>query len=262
MTNKFYLLFFLTICFTAKAQSITNQLEGYFKNTKKDHLYSSIHLNGNGHALINNSFPAEYFIKENILYILPDKSVFVFEIDKNKIKGISNWVNKQTFKQVNTPLDNDEEKAFEDYIINPELLYQYYIYNFSEGTDEVSWLAFENPQAYLTKMESLCNQGLTTACGALFGMKYLESAGGLNAIFETVKLSKNSELEKIANQIIDLKDTRGYTLLGSYYLGLGETEKAKQILSEGADRGDLQAALALFEIEITESLDETSQEDE
>lgn len=250
------------ISLTSFAQTATNDINGYFKNSKKDELYSSFHFNGKGHAIINDSYPAEYFIKNNLLYIFPDKSVFIFKIEKNKIKGISNWVDKQIYKQTNPPKNTDLEIDFESYIIDPELLYQYYILNFNEGTDEASWDVFEDSENYTTKLQELCNKGLTTACGALFGMTYISSNRGLESIFETKEVTQNSELETIANKIIALNDNRGYLLLGTYYYSLGETEKAKQLLIEASENGNVQAALKLFEIELLESLNEQTDQEE
>ena len=254
---NFKLVLFSLIGFTCYAQNISNNINGYFKNTKKDNLYSSIHFNGDGHAIINDAYAAEYFIQDDLLYVFPDKSVFIFEVEKNKIKGILNWVDKQTFKETSVPANDEYEIFFETYTINPILLQQFYSYNYTEKTDEISWFAFEKPEEYLNEMQKLCDQGLTSACGALFGMKYIEATGGFENLFENQQILENKELEKIAQKMISLEDGRGYALLGSYFLALGNIEKAKEILTEGSEKGNQQATLTLFELEVNESLNET-----
>lgn len=258
---NFKLVLFSFIGLTTYAQNISNNINGYFKNTKKDNLYSSIHFNGKGHAIINDAYPAEYFIQDNLLYIFPDKSVFIFEVEKNKIKGVSNWVEKQTFKEATVPTNEEYEIIFEAYTIDPNLLQQFYSYNYNEKTDEVSWFAFEEPEEYLNEMQKLCDKGLTLACGALFGMKYIEATGGFENLFENQQISENKELEKIAQKMVNLGDGRGYTLLGSYFLSLGNTEKAKEVLTIGSEKGNLQATLTLFELEVNESLNESGIEE-
>lgn len=258
---NFKLVLFSFLGFSTYAQNISNNFSGYFKNTKKDNLYSSIHFNGDGHAIINDAYPAEYFVQDNLLYVFPDKSVFIFEVEKNKIKGISNWVEKQTFKETTVPTNEDYEVFFETYTIDPNLLQQYYSYNYNEKTDEISWIAFEKPDEYLSEMQKLCDNDLTSACGALFGMKYIEATGGFENLFENLsenqQISENKELEKIAQKMINLEDGRGYALLGSYFLTIGNKEKAKEILTIGSEKGNQQAILTLFELEVNESLNES-----
>ena len=124
------------------AQKSTNTLEGYFKNNNDDDLYTSIYLDGKGHALINEAYEAEYFQREDLLYVFPDKSVFILKVDKDNLKGKSSWVKKLTFKKNNAP-ELDENRPFATNLIDPELLYAFYKLNFNEGTDEANFSIFE-----------------------------------------------------------------------------------------------------------------------
>lgn len=253
---------FLAITYTTSAQNSTNSLSGYYKVTKKDALYTSIHLDGNGHALISDSFQAEYFQKDDLLYVFPDKSVFIFKIDKNQLKGISNWVAKSNYKKTEVPLNDDYERNFSTYVVNPNLLYEFYLLNFEEGTDEMKLDVLNDPEAYNAQLEKLCAKGLTSACGALFGMKYMEAAGGLSEILNdnATTIKEDKQLEKLAQQMIDAEDFRGYSLLGSYYYALGNVSKAKEIYTEGAEKGDEQSALVLFSLELEEDVETTESE--
>ena len=237
------------------AQNISNHLSGYFKNSKKDALYSSIYLNGKGHAIISDAYPGEYFQLDNTLYVFPDKSVFIFKVEKDKLKGISSWVEKETYKSSALP-ETEEPMVFPSYTINPNLLHEFYTYNFTAGTDEVSFAAFENMELYIKNMEDLCSKGLTAACGSLFGMKYLEASGGLDNALEgnTSGFKEDKALAAIANRMIDLGDVRGYSLLGSYYYALGNEEKAREVYTEGSDKGDTQSALILFSLDMDQEV--------
>lgn len=254
MKRTAILITLILVSISVKAQSISNNISGYFKSSGKDVLYESVYLDGKGHALINDSFPAEYFQKDDFLYVFPDKSVFIFKLDKDKLKGISDWVNKQTFKSTAIPTNDEYERVFETYTVDPNLLYQFYKNNFKEGTDQVSYDAFENEENYIKNMQELCNKELTSACGALFGMKFIQASGSLDSILSgnLTEFEPNKDLETIANKMITLKDNRGYSLLGSYFYAVGDIEKAKEIYTKGAENGDSQSALVLFGLEIEE----------
>jgi len=234
------------------AQAPSNTIEGYFKSSKKDALYTSIHLDGKGHALINDGFQAEYVQNGDKLYVFPDKSVFVFKVENGKLKGESSWVEKATFKKIEVPF-SEEPFVFPSYTIDAGLLYDFYKLNYKEGTDEGSFYIFENEEDYVKQTAALCDKGLTAACGAYFGTLYLQSAGGLESLLdEEAKkdFSSNPQMEKIANRMIKLGDARGYGLLGSYLYAIGKEEEAVKIYNEGMEKGDQNCAAILFQLEM------------
>lgn len=264
MKNRFIVLFFLLAGLSMKAQDASNNLTGYFKNTKADDLYSSIYLDGKGHAIISDAFAAEYVQKGDQLYVFPDKSVFIFKIEKGKLKGTSNWVKKSNFKLTEVP-ELDEAAAFSNHPVDARLLYDFYRLNYTEGTDETSFYAFENEADYFEQMEVLCDKGLTAACGAYFGMLYLEASGGLNKLLEgneEQKVEENPKMEEIAKRMISLGDVRGYGLLGSYYYALGKEEKAIQIYTEGMDKGDQNSVAVIFQLEMEKTINEETETEE
>ena len=254
------ILFSLSVNMITNGQEISNSLEGYYSTSKKDALYSSIYFDGKGHVLINDNFSGEYFQKDDFVYVFPDKSVFIFKVDKDKLKGVSNWVDKITYKLTKIPSNDDFERIFKTYKIDPTLLYQYYIQNFKEGTDEVSFLALEDSLKYKNQMEDLCDKNLTSACGALFGMNILDAVGGLEVLLDeeknnTVELNPDAKIEMIAHKMINLNDFRGYSLLGSYYMMLGKTDEAKLIYEEGSEKGDVDSVYALFGLSLEAEID-------
>jgi len=236
----------------SNAQTPSNTIEGYFKSNKKDALYTSIHLDGRGHALINGGFNAEYVQNGDKLYVFPDKSVFVFKVENGKLKGESSWVEKAIFKKSEIPF-SEEPFTFPSYTIDAELLFDFYKLNYKEGADEGSFYMFENEEDYMKQTAALCDKGLTAACGAYFGILYLQSAGGLESLLveNAVKdFSENSQMEKIANRMITLGDARGYGLLGSYLYALGKEEEAVKVYNEGMEKGDQNCAAVLFQLEL------------
>lgn len=258
----------LTILFTlitlnVCAQKITNTLEGYFKNTKENELYNSIYLDGKGHALINNSYQAEYFQKDDRLYLFPDKSVFILKIDKNKLKGESTWVDKLTFKETKIP-ESEEINPLATYYIAPELLHEFYKQNFIEGTDETNFSLFSDEVSYSENAKKLCDQGLTSACGAQFGLLYIEALGGIDLLLDEnldKNIKENKVLEQLANKMIGLGDIRGYALLGSYYYAIGKEDLAFETYQIGSDNGDQTSASILLQTELNQLIEEeTNQE--
>lgn len=252
MKRKGIIWVILSVGITLNAQTPSNNLEGYFKNNKKDALYTSIHLDGKGHALINEGFQAEYMQNGEKLYVFPDKSVFVFKVEDGKLKGESNWVEKAVFRKNEVPF-SEEPFAFPAYTVDPVLLFDFYKLNYKEGTDEGSFYMFEAEDDYLKKTMALCDKGLTSACGAYFGLLYLQSAGGLNALLDKNALkgfSKNPQMEEVANRMITMGDVRGYGLLGSYLYAIGEEEEAHEIYKQGMEKGDQNCAAVLFQLEL------------
>lgn len=233
------------------AQSITNSLKGYYKSTSKNDLYTSFYFNGDGHALINDGYPAEYVQVENIVYLFPDKSVFVFELKDKNLIGKSNWVEKATYKTSTIP-DFGEEITIPQYTIVPNLLYEFYKINYEIGTDQPNYDFYSDYDTYTARLKNLCDKGLTTACGGYFGLLYIESLGGIDQLLDsnTHAIKPNKEIEKIGELMIQRGDIRGYGLLGSYYLAIGNNDKAKEYLEKGTESGDLQSATLQFELEM------------
>ena len=243
------------------AQKSTNTLEGYFKNNNNDDLYTSIYLDGKGHALINEAYEAEYFQREDLLYVFPDKSVFILKVDKDNLKGKSSWVKKLTFKKNNAP-ELDENRPFATNLIDPELLYAFYKLNFKEGTDEANFSIFEDEAHYIEHTKKLCDQGLTAACGAQFGLLYLQELGGFDKLFEersVLKINKSKVLEDLANKMISLGDMRGYALLASYYYAIGNEELAFKTYQIGSENGDQKSTSILLEMELNKILEDENE---
>ena len=257
-------LLFVLLSFSALAQNITNSLNGYYINTNENDLYSSFYFDGKGHAIINDSFQAEYFQKDNKLFVFPDKNVFILKVDQNKLKGESSWVKKSVFKKSTIPAF-EEPILFASNIVDAKLLYELYKLNFKEDTDEVNFTLFENEEAYLEKTTYLCNQGLTAACGAQFGLLYMQAAGGFERFLketnEQQAIKENTTLENIARKMISLGDMRGYSLLGSYFYAIGNEAKAMEIYQQGVEKGDQSSITIILEMELQKMLDEEATTD-
>lgn len=254
-------ILFVFFSFSAFSQNITNSLNGYYVNANENDLYSSFYFDGKGHAIINDAFQAEYFQKDNKLFVFPDKSVFILKVDQNKLKGESSWVKKSTFKKSTVPTF-EELVLFASNIVDAKLLYEYYKLNFTDGTDEINFSLFENEEDYLEKTTQLCNQGLTAACGAQFGIMYMHAMGGFKNLLgdgdtnQQYSFKENTELESLAKKIISLGDIKGYSLLGSYYYAIGNEEKAMETYQQGLEQGDQNSAAIILETELQKMIDE------
>lgn len=256
--KKILLITSLFCQFTSFSQETTNQLKGYYINNQVDDLYTELHFLGNGHALINNSYLSEYIQVNNQLYIFPDKGIFIFQIEDNKLKGINSWVENTEFVLKQTA-EIENNVYVPNYTINPELLYQFYTLNYEIGTDQIKMSFLTDSEKYTEDIENLCNQGLNTACVVLFGTKFIEAQGGLNSLLSNNNpdFKANSELEHIAQQLIDSGDPRGYGLLGTYYLAIKDEVKGYEALTKGMELGDLKSSNLLMELELNQ-LESTS----
>lgn len=239
------------------AQNISNSLEGYYKSNKKDALYTSFYFDGKGHVLISDSYNAEYVVVDKTVYVFPDKSVFIFTLDNDKLTGKSNWVEKTTYKKTKTPILS-EDISIPTYKVDPNFLFEFYRLNYKDGTDETSFDYFENPEEYNKSIKNLCDKGLTTACAAQFGILYIEALGGLDQLLEntTTTLKPNLELENLANHIIKLGDIRGYGLLASYYFAIGNEDRGNEILEQGIELGDQNSSNLMLQLELNKMQNE------
>ena len=119
---------------------------------------------------------------------------------------------------------------------------------------------FENEEDYLEKTTQLCNQGLTAACGAQFGIMYMHAMGGFKNLWgdtnQQYPFKENTELESLAKKMISLGDIKGYSLLGSYYYAIGNEEKAMETYQQGLEQGDQNSAAIILETELQKMIDE------
>jgi len=74
------------LCFLSSyilsAQNADNSLQGYYKASSDDTLYSSFNFDGNGKVSIGDMDYGDYFTRNDSLIIYPDKSIFIFKIKK------------------------------------------------------------------------------------------------------------------------------------------------------------------------------------
>jgi hypothetical protein len=243
-------LLFLATVFIASslfAQEVTNTLSGTFKSKKKDDLYSPLVFDGKGKVLIGefDEVGNEYFERNDSVVVFVEKTFFIFKKDKNQLKGISDWVDKSTYKSNLKSFDNTAQS-------DPQLskranfLAKHYDLNFKNNSN----ILFEMDEQSLTKKlkenelgnEKLCNEGFDESCKIVFAYKFSEQSGG---IFETLnnaenlKIKPNKELENLAKKVIDLGNPDGYGLFYTYYFFTGDKKKAEENLQKGLDLGSL-----------------------
>src|ERR1700750_2635026 len=94
MKNKFFrLLLMLSGCILS-AQEADYSFHGYYKSDNSETLYDGFSFEGNGKVLIAGMDYGDYFTRNDSLIVYPDKSIFIFKIKKDKLIGLSNWVEK------------------------------------------------------------------------------------------------------------------------------------------------------------------------
>ena len=104
-------MIFLVLAFAMtalSAQTITNTLKGTFKTKAKDELYNPLVFDGKGKVTISEfqEIGYDFFERNDSVVVFVDKIYFVFKKEKNKLKGISDWVDKKVYKSDLKSLDN------------------------------------------------------------------------------------------------------------------------------------------------------------
>ncbi|WP_106915493.1 hypothetical protein [Chryseobacterium aurantiacum] len=245
--------FFITII---SAQKADNALQGYFEEKGNETFYKGFNFDGNG-KVIGGMISSYYFTRNDSLVIIPDKSVFIFKIKKDKLIGISDWVKngvwarKKDSTEVNNRINSEESQK------RAALLAAYY-----DKTKDMSGLDALFSNDFTTISESFCNQGLAKACLNTFGLKMMEYTPGFLGDHEKLKAQKikpHPELIELSKKIISLGETEGYNILGAYYHLLGLQDKAFETWREGEKNGDPASMLSMGLIDLGENMDKQTE---
>lgn len=237
------------------SQKADNSLHGFYEEKGDNTFYKKFEFDGNGKVTIAGMDEGYYFTRNDSLIIYPDKSIFIFKIQKDGgLKGASDWVKegKWAFKKdslvQNKRIDNARAQK------QAELLAEYF--DKTKKMSDIDMLfSDETPKIN----EDLCNKGLSKACLNLFGLKMLEYTPGLisepnNIAFKNLK--PHPELVALSKKIVEMGDPEGHTVLGSYYYVLGLKELAYKEWENATLKGSSKAALAKGMIEFAESIEE------
>ncbi len=248
------LLLVVAISGVLYSQKADNSLHGFYEEKGDKTFYKKFEFDGNGKVMIAGMDEGDYFTRNDSLIIYPDKSIFIFKIQKNgNLKGISDWVEKGvwTFKK-DSVVENKRLKP-EQALKKASLLAEYY--DKTKGKSDIDMLfSDETPKIN----EDLCNKGLSKACLNLFGLKMLEYTPGLLGESDKIaskKLKPHPELIALSKKIVALGDAEGHTVLGSYYYVLGLKEKADEEWEKAIQKGSHKAGMAKGMIEFAESME-------
>ena len=234
------------------AQKVDNALQGYFEETGDETMYKGFNFDGNGKVAggLRSSY---YFTRNDSLIVIPDSSVFIFKIKKDKLIGISDWVKggvwvrKKDSTEVNNRVNPEESQK------RATLLAAYY-----DKTKNMTGLDALFSNDYTVISEDFCNRGVAKACLNTFGLKMMEYTPGFLEGHEKIKdkkLKPHPELIELSQKIINLGEMEGYNILGAYYHLLGLRDKAFATWKEGEKNGDPASALSMGFIEIGEEMD-------
>lgn len=248
----------LTICLAtslyAQAQTVNNKLNGYYKAQSDTLMYSYFSFDGNGKVDIMGMGEGAFFTNGDSLIVFPDKSVFKFKIEGNKLIGTSNWVKDGVWvKQDSTVASNRKDDTLAQH--QAELLNEYYQKTRMNGTDLTMLFDDKLMQEYTNTLQDLCYKGLPKACMELFGVKLMNEMGGIAAVLmpqKELKKTENQELVQLANKIIELGEADGHMLLGSYLYSIGQKEKGNSEIEKAIDLGSKKAALLQLNMSLEE----------
>ena len=247
------LLFFVSNLLLS--QKVDNSLHGYYQEKKDNTFYKQFEFDGNGKVLIAGLDYGDFFTRNDSVIVYPDKSLFVFKIQKNnQLKGISDWVDKGVRIPVKDSVVVNNRKNPEKALLEANLLAEYYDRTKAKSSLEDLFSGKTDPVYH-----EMCNKGLSRACMNLFGMKMLEYTPGLLNDPENIASKKqkpHAELIALSKKIIALGNPEGHTVMGSYYHILGLKDKANAEWEKAIKLGSKKASMAKGLIEFGESLEE------
>ena len=245
---------FVLIANFAFGQKIKNDLHGYYKAESDTLLYSYFAFDGNGKVDITGFGKGDYFQKGDSLIIYPDKSIFKFKIEKNKLKGTSDWVKNGTWIKKDTLIENRrKDPALAQK--RAELLAEYYQKN-KDNTDFSLLFDEAKIKEHNHFINDLCTKGLPKACIEIFGMKVMDDMGGISAVLSgkiNKNIAENPEIVALGNKIVEMGEEEGHTILGRYYYAIGQKEKANTEWDKAIEKGSMRASMAQLEVELEES---------
>lgn len=100
------------------------------------------------------------------------------------------------------------------------------------------------------KISQLCDQGLSQACLAHFGILLMDDLIMMrDSIAKKGLKPENQKIIALRNKIISQGEPKGYSSLGYYYHVIGNKEKAIQQYKLGAEKGDKTSSMELINIQ-------------
>ena len=239
-------LFVITV---GQSQTINNNLQGYFKDTKGESFYSYLSFDNNGKVGIIGLEGGDYFIKGDSLIVFPDKSIFKFKIENDKLIGVSNWVQDGVWQLQKDSIATNNRK--DDALAEKRAVLLNEYYEKTRMKDNQMAMLFDKQLMldYKKTIESLCDRELPRACMEWFGLQLVEEMGGFEAAMNPKKakpMTESPAIIALANKIIDLGEVEGYTALANYYTILKQNDKANETLEKAISAGSRKAALQLL----------------
>lgn len=245
-------------CITACvwAQKADNALQGYYEEQGNETFYKGFSFDGNG-KVVGGVANGYYFTRNDSLVVYPDKGVFIFKIRKGKLIGVSDWVDKGIWVRKKDKTEVNNRKDSEEAQKTATLLASFY-----DKTKKWSELDALFSDELLAINEDYCNKGLVKACINTFGIKMVQYTPDLlddPDKMKAKKLKPHPELIQLSQKIVNLGETEGYNLLGSYYLILGLQDKALEAWTEGEKHGDSASILSKSFYDLGKDMDKESE---
>ena len=257
MKNKFkkILLSNLILCSVCSCSpEVNNKLHGLYVIESDSKTNVGFQFDGNGKVKYSDEGFGYFFTKDDSLIICSDNEIFRFKIQKNKIISVSENNKKETWVKKNAIIPNNrinDAKAKN----TATLLNEYY----EIMTDNLSNDFSGNDKKTIhqkNKLIQLCDQGLSQACMAHFGILLIDDQLlRTNPNAKKTAQTENSAIVALGNKIISQGEPKGYSLLGIYYQIIGNKKKAIQQYKLGAENGDKTASLELINIQKQDNSD-------
>lgn len=246
------LLILLPVLFWA--QQINNSLTGYYQQKGDTSFYPYFSFDGNGKVDISGYGTEDFFVKNDSVFIFTDKTdVFIFKLKGNQLTGLATgYVKGERWQKKDSAVTNNrrDDAAAQRKAV---LLNEYYLRT-AKNRDFTMLFDEDANHKYADTLNDLCGKGLMKACKEFFALRLMNLSGGVSQLLSGKKTSitKNPELEGLAQKIIQSGDADGYLLMGSYLQATGKEQEAREQFEKAAEEGSTKAALLLWQMEIAE----------
>ncbi|CAM1334310.1 hypothetical protein [Tenacibaculum aestuariivivum] len=235
------LLFTLSV----SSQNCNNNLYGNFKVVGKS-MYTSFTFDANGKVAIApfTKINANYFHRNDSLFVYPDKGLLIFKIINSKtLKGVGKWTKDVLWvKNINKTVVNNRKNNKKAHT-QAQLLSTFY--NLQKAHSKTSLLTYTKNN--VSQYNNLCEQNVVQSCMLL--LKREQAISKLEKLLKQ-NTKTNTTLINYAKQAFILGNYDAYAHLGAYYISINKKQKGITYLKKAYNKGSAKAFNMLIDLDL------------
>ncbi|QXP73182.1 hypothetical protein RRF68_09510 [Tenacibaculum sp. HL-MS23] len=235
----------LLFTLAAKAQNCNNNLYGNFKVVGKS-MYTSFTFDANGKVAIApfTKIKANYFHRNDSLFVFPDKGILIFKIVNNKtLKGVGKWTKDVLWVNSSGKTVKNNRKNNKKASTRAQLLSSFY--DLQKTHSKTSLLVYTKNT--VSKYNNLCKRNVVESC-----MLLLKREEGISNLEKLLKKNTkiNTKLVNYAKKAFFLGNYDAYAHLGAYYISINKREQGITYLKKAHKKGNAKAFNMLIDLDL------------